>query len=579
MSATAPPTWISDTAEVTLPELVHRSDSPPDTPNQRLKLSAKSFEYARSMPSGLRSDDEDEDDDYDSDSDTDDPPCQLSSVPEELTDELPCDDLDARLDCRIEQQRGRDELALTVPPSASTKLAGSIAPTSAASSPNNVPTANSRRSSRGSQRNSYTRLAHCRDADADDNDYFPENPEAAFLPATADERPALSSSPSKSKSSRALVTSRLKKGFKAVKRAGAKSTASAGKSLSTVWKTHGGGTNVSRQHSAQASADREEWLTTIIPAWKKRRRSARTRTLLFRGVPASVRGLVWRTALGNPLNVSVELFEVLKERAMDGRAEYARTRGLDEAGIMPSRENGVTMLDHQRSAHKAILLDLPRTFPGLAFFHADGSTYEDALRDILEAFVYLRPDVGYSQGMSFLGAVLLLFMEPPDAFACFVNMLLYKSCFLQFFRIQMPDVRIYLNVHQRLLAEELPALHAHFVHYAIEADIYMINWVMSLYCHALPLDMVSRIWDIYVCDGDVAIFRAALGILKLLQSRLLQMNFEEIAYLLSHLPVDEINDDELMRTIRSVRVVSKKHFKELFRECQANYVEPDHGYK
>lgn len=543
----------------------------PESPPRALKL-GPSFEYARSIPSGLCSDDEEEDD-YDSDIAFDEPPYRLASLPEDSRDGL-----EKQLDGIVEpapwRPPVRDEFAEESRALASAKvnlMTASMQSSNTMISPD-PPTVSSRR---GSARNSYTLIAVPEDADVDD-----DCDEEAFLrpcaASTDDAQVAYSSSPTKSKSSRAIMTSRLKKGFKAVKRAGVKSTASAGKSLSTVWKTGGG--SVSRQHSAQASADREEWLGTIVPAWRKRRRAARTRTLLFRGVPASVRGLVWQTALGNPLNVSPELFEILKERAVVGRVEYNRSRELEESGDVAS-DDSPPMLHHQRSAHKSILLDLPRTFPGLAFFHADGSTYEDALRDILEAFVYLRPDVGYSQGMSFLGAVLLLFMEPPDAFACFVNMLLYKSCFLQFFRIQMPDVRIYLNVHQRLLAEELPALHSHFVHFGIEADIYMINWVMSLYCHALPLDIVSRIWDIYMFDGDVAIFRAALGILKQLQPRLLQMNFEEIAYLLSHLPVDDLDDDELINTIRSVRIVTKKHFKELFRECQQNYVEPNHGSK
>ena len=42
--------------------------------------------------------------------------------------------------------------------------------------------------------------------------------------------------------------------------------------------------------------------------------------------------------------------------------------------------------------------------------------------------------------MSFLAAVLLLNMEPSDAFICFAN-LLNKPCQLAFFRIDHPMVR------------------------------------------------------------------------------------------------------------------------------------------
>lgn len=382
-----------------------------------------------------------------------------------------------------------------------------------------------------------------------------------------------SASKKSSKSNASNAVSRLKKGWKAAKRASAKGTASAGKALSTFADGYVmGGPPPSRQPSAQISADREEWLVSILPTWPKKARAARTRQLLFRGVPSSVRGAVWRAALGNPLGVSSELFDILKEKGRAGRAQYMRGRAAlagadgDVGGAGGQAED---LMEHERSAHKAILLDLPRTFPGLVFFHAEGSQYETALRDMLEAFVYLRPDVGYSQGMSFLGAVLLLFMEPVDAFTCFVTMLLYKSCFLQFFRIQMPDVRIYLDVHDRLLLEEMPALHAHFRAQKVEADIYMINWVMSLYCRAVPLDLVSRIWDIYVVDGDVAIFRTALGILKKLQPQLMEMGFEEIAAMLSHpLPPKDMDENAVMQSIRSVKCVTDANFKSVCRECE-----------
>lgn len=376
----------------------------------------------------------------------------------------------------------------------------------------------------------------------------------------------------KCRSSSSAVISNLKKRWKGMKRASVKGTSSAGKSLSSISASYFSGGREAETWEERHSRIADEWVNSIIPAWKKKRKTARVRTLVFRGIPANVRGRAWQCAIGNPLNVSEELFIVLKDRAVKGREEYMKGRdtlALADGDLGGHGGQAEGLMESERSAHKAISLDLPRTFPDLSFFHAEGSHYENALRDILEAFLYLKPEVGYSQGMSFLAAVLLLYMDPYEAFSCFANMLLYKSCFLHFFRIKMPEVRCYLMVHERLLSEEMPSLHSHFKRHDIEPDLYMINWVMSLYCRALPLDLVTRIWDLYVLDGDVAIFRAALGILRMFMSKLLKMKFEEMAYFLSHIPGDEIQADDMLQSIRGVRSVTRKRFRDLFRECHA----------
>lgn len=388
----------------------------------------------------------------------------------------------------------------------------------------------------------------------------------------------------KSGSSSSVVLSTLKKRWRGVK----KSTA--GKGLSSISSSYFGGGKDQETPEERQSRISDEWVNCIIPAWKKKRKTGRVRTLIFRGIPVNVRGQVWKCAIGNPLNISEELYTVLKDRATKGRELFELVRSdnkstFDIAGDVHSNEfkqsnskqqfdeKGVKMEENERNAHKAISLDLPRTFPELTFFHIKGSTYENALRDILQSFLYLKPDIGYSQGMSFLAAVLLLYMDSYDAFCCFSNMLLYKSCFLNFFRIKMPEVKVYLLIHEKFLEEEMPSLYNHFKKHGIESDLYMINWVMSLYCRALTLELVTRIWDLYVLDGDVAIFRSALGILKMFMNRLLKMKFEDMAYFLSHLPCDEIDPDQLLRTIRSVRVVTKRKFIDSFKQFRSQYPE------
>lgn len=416
------------------------------------------------------------------------------------------------------------------------------------------------------------------DGDSDDDECGDEDEDGMGASASCGNLPPTGSGSGKGKpssSSKAVLTS-LRKSWKKVKKTGVKSTTSAGKSLSSLSSSYfsTGRSDATSRETWEERHSRmgDEWLSSIIPNWQKKKKTTRVRTLVFRGIPANVRGRAWQCAIGNTLNVSEQLYEVLKERAYSGRMEYIRGRdtvALADGDVGGNGGKAEEMMESERSAHKAIMLDLPRTFPELSFFHAEGSHYEYALRDVLEAFLYLKPDVGYSQGMSFLAAVLLLYMDPYEAFCCFVNMLLHKSCFLHFFKIKMPEVRFYLTVHERLLSEEMPSLHAHFKQHGIEPDLYMINWVMSLYCRALPLDLVTRIWDVYVLDGDVAIFRAALGILRMFMPRLLKMKFEDMAYFLSHIPAEDIQADALLQSIRSVRVVTRKRFRDLFKECEA----------
>ena len=101
-----------------------------------------------------------------------------------------------------------------------------------------------------------------------------------------------------------------------------------------------------------------------------------------------------------------------------------------------------------------LALDLPRTFPQYAFFH-DSST----LREVLQTFVTFRPDIGYVQGMSYLAAALLLYMDDAyEVFTCLANML--STHLSGFYRFDMAKVWV--------LGRTLPAFLCMTIHWSHE---------------------------------------------------------------------------------------------------------------
>ncbi|XP_057362097.1 TBC1 domain family member 12 isoform X2 [Manis pentadactyla] len=238
-----------------------------------------------------------------------------------------------------------------------------------------------------------------------------------------------------------------------------------------------------------------------------------------------------------------ELYEIFLSRAKERWKSFSETSSENDT-------EGISVADREASL-ELIKLDISRTFPSLYIFQK-GGPYHDVLHSILGAYTCYRPDVGYVQGMSFIAAVLILNLEEADAFIAFAN-LLNKPCQLAFFRVDHSMMLKYFATFEIFFEENLSKLFLHFKSYSLTPDIYLIDWIFTLYSKSLPLDLACRVWDVFCRDGEEFLFRTGLGILRLYEDILLQMDFIHIAQFLTKLPED-ITSEKLFSCIAAIQM-------------------------
>ncbi|XP_070847299.1 TBC1 domain family member 12-like isoform X3 [Chaetodon trifascialis] len=298
------------------------------------------------------------------------------------------------------------------------------------------------------------------------------------------------------------------------------------------------------------------WNQHILPQWDSMRSSRRARDLWWAGLPPSVRGRVWNLAIGNELNITAELYEIFLSRAKQ------KWRNLRET----ETDGGASLADRESSL-ELITRDISRTFPSLCVFQK-GGPYHGLLQSILGAYTCYRPDVGYVQGMSSMAAMLILNMDEVEAFIGFSN-LINRPCQLAFYRVDHQLMLRYFGAFQVFLEDSLPRLFLHFQSSGLTPDLYLMDWILSLYTKPLPLDVASRIWDVFFRDGEEFLFRTALGILRLYQDVLLHMDLISIAQFLSRLPDEELLSDRLFSCISASPVLSgNRKWSEVLSSCR-----------
>lgn len=77
------------------------------------------------------------------------------------------------------------------------------------------------------------------------------------------------------------------------------------------------------------------------------------------------------------------------------------------------------------------------------------------------------------------------------------------------------------TVVKELLSEKIPKLGAHLEKIGFDIAIMGSPWLMKLFCGDFPIETTLDVWDLFFCDGNVALFQCMLSLLKHNEERIL----------------------------------------------------------
>jgi hypothetical protein len=365
----------------------------------------------------------------------------------------------------------------------------------------------------------------------------------------------------------------------------------------------------------RAEALVKEW-TILISQWQTVRDSERVDKLCFEGLPPSLRGQIWLLIIGNDLGIdeplwahfrncakqAIGLHQALEEQrnawAMEkwqssndltadpgvypqasessksdrlerpARESKAEDSGDNRSGCVLTAEAdrdrrlvetlearfGCSQADTVRAGIVTIHVDIPRTFPQLQFFQE--GPMRDSLLSVLAASATYSPYVGYVQGMSYIAAFFLLNMESDlEAFSALCN-LLHQDLFLRFFQFNTAHMQLHCRAFDVLLAKRLPKVTRLFVAQGITPDLYLFEWLLTLFTRTLSLEASHRVWDNFLLRGTIFLFRTGLGIIRMLAPEFETFSFEKILNVLNRLPAD-LSTDTLFSHIKAIPLVQE----------------------
>lgn len=160
-----------------------------------------------------------------------------------------------------------------------------------------------------------------------------------------------------------------------------------------------------------------------------------------------------------------------------------------------------------------IAKDITRTFPeAQQFSNVDDDSSLRALFRVLRAYSSHNEAVRYCQGMNFIAATFLMFLEERKAYWAFYR---YMVRFGDLYSSSLTGCLVRAKVLDRLLQQCLPEVRAYLERAQIDLLLLVPKWFMTAFSSTLGFSVYIRVFDSILCEGDKMFYRAAMGILSL----------------------------------------------------------------
>ena len=195
------------------------------------------------------------------------------------------------------------------------------------------------------------------------------------------------------------------------------------------------------------------------------------------------------------------IYEILQ---MTKNTENKRSKELYE-NLLKIHEKS---LDINGDNLRQIKKDLNRTYPSSTTFKKDRIL--NKLKNVLRAFSNYDNSIKYFQGMNFIVGFFLYHCDEYIAFWLFVS-LIEEYDLRSLFMDQFPGLKLHVKRVEIILKNEYPQNWNIFQKIGVKVEIFMVEWLFSLFSSLIPLDLQIDFYKGFFSHGWIFFYKMCIS--------------------------------------------------------------------